>query len=107
MNQPQALILQRPAQAQQLILLFHGVGSNARSLAALGQAYARAFPQAQVVALDAPHASELAPDGRQWFSVRDVSEDNRPERVAAALPAFEYAVRHWQQQSGVDAAGTA
>ena len=107
MNQPQALILQRPAQAQQLILLFHGVGSNARSLAALGQAYARAFPQAQVVALDAPHESELAPGGRQWFSVRDVSEDNRPERVAASLPAFEYAVRHWQQQSGVDAAGTA
>lgn len=107
MNQPQALILQRPAQAGQLILLFHGVGSNARSLAGLGQAYARAFPQALVVAIDAPHTSELAPEGRQWFSVLGVTDENRPQRVAAALPAFEYAVRHWQQHSGVDAAGTA
>lgn len=107
MNQPQALVLQRPAQAAQLILLFHGVGSNAQSLAGLGQAYAQTFPQALVVAIDAPYESELAPGGRQWFSVRDVSDENRPQRVAAALPAFEFAVRHWQQQSGVDATGTA
>jgi len=108
MNQPQALILQQPQpQAAQLILLFHGVGANAQSMAGLGQAYARAFPQAMVVALDAPFPSELAPGGWQWFSVVGVTEENRPQRVAAALPAFEYAVQYWQQQSGVDAAGTA
>lgn len=107
MNQPQALILQRPAKAAQLILLFHGVGSNAQNLAGLGLAYAQAFPQAQVVAIDAPFESELAPGGRQWFSVLGVTEENRPQRVAEALPAFEFAVRHWQEQSGVDAAGTA
>jgi len=108
MNQPQALILQQPSpKAAQLILLFHGVGSNAQSLAGLGQAYAQAFPQAMVVAVDAPHASELAPGGRQWFSVTGVTEENRPARVDAALPAFEFAVRHWQERSGVDTAGTA
>lgn len=107
MNQPQALILQRPPQAAQLILLFHGVGANAASMQALGQSYARAFAQAMVVAVDAPTPSGLAPGGWQWFPVGDVTDDNRPQRVAAALPAFEYAVRHWQQQSGVDAAGTA
>ena len=108
MNQPQALILQQPQpQAAQLILLFHGVGANAQSMAGLGQAYARAFPQAMVVALDAPHPSELAPGGWQWFSVVGVTEENRVERVAAALPAFEYAVRHWQKRAGVGAAGTA
>ena len=108
MNQPQALILQQPQpQAAQLILLFHGVGANAQSMTGLGQAYARAFPQAMVVALDAPHPSELAPGGWQWFSVVGVTEENRVERVAAALPAFEDAVKYWQQQSGVDAAGTA
>ncbi len=108
MNQPQALILQQPSpKAAQLILLFHGVGSNARSLAGLGQAYAQAFPQAMVVAVDAPQPSELAPGGWQWFSVAGVTEENRPARVDAALPAFEYAVRHWQERSGVDTAGTA
>lgn len=108
MNPPQALILQQPSpRASQLILLFHGVGSNAQSLAALGQAYAQAFPKAMVVAVDAPHASELAPDGRQWFSVTGIQDENRAQRVDAALPAFEFSVRHWQQRAGVDAAGTA
>ncbi len=107
MNDAQAFILQQPQQAAQLIMLFHGVGSTAQSMAPLGLAYAQAFPQAMVVALDSPHPSELAPGGRQWFSVTGITEDNRMERVAAALPAFEYAVRHWQQRSGVDAAGTA
>lgn len=108
MHQPQALILQQPSpKAAQLILLFHGVGSNAQSLAGLGQAYAQAFPNAMVVAVDAPHASERAPGGWQWFSVADVTEENRVARVDAALPAFEFAVRHWQQRAGVDTAGTA
>lgn len=107
MNQPQALILQRPDRPTQLILLFHGVGSDARAMTALGQSYAHAFPNAMVVALDAPHPSDLAPAGWQWFSVRDVTEENRVTRVAAALPAFEHAVRHWQQQAGVGASGTA
>lgn len=108
MNPPQTLILQQPApKAAQLILLFHGVGSNAVSLAALGQAYAQAFALAMVVAVDAPDASELAPGGRQWFSVAGVTEENRVERVEAALPAFEYAVRYWQERAGVDTAGTA
>jgi len=107
MNEAQALILQKPVPAAQLILLFHGVGSSAQAMVPLGQAYARAFPQAMVVAVDAPFPSELAPGGRQWFSVAGVTEENRPARVAAALPAFEYAVKYWQQQAGVDAAGTA
>ncbi len=102
------LIVQQPgAKAAQLILLLHGVGSNAQSLAGLGRAYAQAFPQAMVVAVDAPHASELAPGGRQWFSITGVTEENRAERVDAALPALEATVRHWQQRSGVDAVGTA
>lgn len=107
MNETQAFILQQPQQAAQLILLFHGVGATAQSMAPLGLAYAQAFPQALVVALDSPYPSELAPGGRQWFSVTDITEENRAQRVAAALPAFEYAVRYWQQRAGVDAAGTA
>ncbi len=102
------LIVQQPGtQAAQLILLFHGVGANAQSLSGLGQSYAQAFPQALVVAVEAPYVSELAPGGRQWFSVTGVTEENRAERVDAALPAFEATVRHWQEQAGGDAAGTA
>lgn len=108
MNQTSSsLLLQQPAKPAQLILLLHGVGSGAQAMAGLGQAYARHFPQAMVVAVDAPAPSELAPGGRQWFSVSGITEDTRAQRVAAAMPAFEDAVRHWQGVSGVHAAGTA
>jgi phospholipase/carboxylesterase len=36
---------------------------------------------------DGPQAFDLGP-GRQWFSVKGVTEVDRPARVEAALPAF-------------------
>jgi phospholipase/carboxylesterase len=103
-----ALIVQKPAEAAaQLILLFHGVGSEARSLVPLGQRLAAAFPQAMVVSVTAPHPSDISPNGFQWFSVAGITEENRVDRVAAALPSFEACVTYWQAQAGVGAAATA
>lgn len=107
MKPTNSVIVQQPPKAAQLALLLHGVGSNAQSMLGLGQALARAFPQAMVVALDAPELSDTQPGGRQWFSVAGVTEDNRAQRVDAALPALESIVKHWQAVSGVYAAGTA
>jgi phospholipase/carboxylesterase len=59
-----------------------------------------------VVSVDAPFPSPFGRDGRQWFSVAGVTEENRPGRVAEAMPAFLAAVRHWQADSGVAAART-
>ncbi len=47
------------------------------------------------------------PDGRQWFSVEGVTEENRQARIDAVMPAFIDTVRYWQQQSGVGADATA
>jgi len=44
--------------------------------------------------------------GWQWFSVQGVTEANRPERVAAAMPAFQQRVADWQRHTGVGAART-
>ena len=97
------LIVQRPQKPDELFLLFHGVGSSARDLAVLGEALAPHLPRAAVVSVQAPDA--WGP-GWQWFSVQGVTEANRPERVAAAMPAFIDAVKHWQGGFGVDAAAT-
>ncbi|MCG8707021.1 esterase [Brenneria sp. 4F2] len=40
-------------------------------------------------------------DGRQWFSVQGVTEENRRSRIEAAIPAFVATVRDWQHKSGV------
>ena len=96
-----SLIVARPeGPAQQLMLLFHGVGANAQDLAPLGHVLAAEFPQAFIVSVAAPLPSE-AGDGRQWFSVQGIDEECRPARVAAAMPAFCETVAQWQREAGV------
>ena len=97
----ESIIVARPeGQAQQLMLLFHGVGSTALDLVPLGRVLAAEFPAAFIVSVAAPTPSE-AGGGRQWFSVLGIGEENRPDRVAAALPAFIATVQHWQKEAGV------
>jgi len=87
-----------------LFLLFHGVGANAQNLAPLAQRLAREYPQAAVLAIDAPDAFDAAPAGagRQWFSIQGITEANRPARVAATLPRFVATVRALQQRFAID-----
>ncbi len=89
---------------QLLFLLFHGVGADARQMVPLAQALAAGYPQAAVLCLDAPDPFDGVPGGgagHQWFSVRGVTESDRPARVAAALPRFVAAVRELQSRFGV------
>ncbi len=90
----------------QLILLCHAAGADAASLLPLGERLCETFPQATIVSLQADNPA-AAPQGFEWFATADVNEENRPLRVAEALPALQTAVRDWQQRSGVSAAATA
>jgi phospholipase/carboxylesterase len=92
------LIVERPSTPTQLILLFHGVGSNASDLLPLGEAVAPHLPDALIVSVQAP---EAAGRGWQWFSVQGVTEADRPARVAAAMPGLVQTVQRWQQDTGL------
>ncbi|NVO05785.1 MAG: esterase [Rhodoferax sp.] len=101
-----AIVIQKPTgAAQQLILLFHGVGSNAQDLVPVGQQFAAKFPAALVLSLEGLQPSDFG-QGRQWFSVAGVTEENRPGRVAAVMPAFRSLIQQLQKDSGVSAANT-
>jgi phospholipase/carboxylesterase len=87
-----------------LYLLFHGVGAQAAHMAPLAQRLAQEYPQAAVLCVNAPERYDAIAgetDGRQWFSIRRLDDDNRRERVAAALPRFVATVRAMQQRFGV------
>jgi len=103
------LVLQQPrgvpTASAELLLLFHGMGSNAEDLRPLGQALAAHRPNAWVVSVRAPLASDFG-TGWQWFSVQGVTEQNRPERVATVMPAFLKRVQAWQRETGVTAEHT-
>ncbi len=95
-----SLMLAQPEASDQLVLLFHGVGSSAQDLAPVGQALAQARPRATVVSVEAPHPSQLG-RGKEWFSVIGVTEENRPQRIAQAMPLFLQTIQHWQDLTGI------
>ena len=96
-----SLIVARPeGQALQLMLLFHGVGATAQDLVPLGRVLAEAFPAAFIVSVAAPWPCDFG-GGRQWFSVQGIAEENRHERIAAAMPTFVETVARWQKEAGV------
>ena len=100
-------IVQSPATpAQQLLLLFHGVGDNPVAMGQIGSWFAPLFPDALIVSIGGAEPCG-PPPGRQWFSVQGVSEENRQQRVDAIMPTFIETVRYWQQQSGVSPQATA
>jgi phospholipase/carboxylesterase len=77
--------------ARQLIVLLHGVGADGADLIALAPALARRLPGAAFVAPDGPEPCDIAPFGRQWFSLRDRRPDALllgVQSVAPLLDAF-------------------
>ncbi len=103
---PDHVIVQQPqGQAEQLILLFHGVGDNPVSMGEIGRYFTQSFPASLIVSIGSPFACDLG-QGRQWFSVQGVSEQNRHQRIAESMPLFIKTVRDWQHKSGISAANT-
>ncbi|MBP0595266.1 dienelactone hydrolase family protein [Paraburkholderia sp. LEh10] len=86
--------------AAALVVLLHGVGSNARDLVPLADIWREALPHAAFASLDGSEPFDGGFGGRQWFSLRDIDEDNRQARVAAAWPALQKMLdaelAHWR-----------
>ena len=74
--------------ADSLVILLHGVGAMGADLAPLGRLWGDQLPDTAFAWPDAPYPSDFS-GGRQWFSVANVTPDNRPGRILAARPAFD------------------
>lgn len=92
---------------RQLFILLHGVGGLPDNLLPLAEAVRAAFPAAAVLIPEGFEPFDGGGAGRQWFSVRGVSEENRPERVAQAMPPLEAYVRQAQARFGLLQSDTA
>jgi phospholipase/carboxylesterase len=76
---------------QQLVVLCHGVGADGHDLLDLAPYFARVLPHAFFAAPDAPEPYDMAPYGRQWFSIGDLDPAKLGEGVRRAqkhLDAF-------------------
>ena len=98
---------------RQLVVLCHGVGADGHDLIDLAPHWAHALPHAAFLSPDGPERYEMAPMGRQWFSIADRSPGPMQAGAAAAslyldrlidaelarlgLPATEYALMGFSQ----------
>ena len=91
-------VVQSPAKpAQQLLLLFHGVGDNPVAMGQIGSWFAPLFPDALIVSVGGAEPCGPAP-GRQWFSVVGVTEENRQARIDAIMPTLTVVTRRCRKK---------
>lgn len=72
-----------------LIVLLHGVGADGHDLIELAPLLAPLLPQTRFIAPDAPEPCDLAPFGRQWFSLADRRPEALLAGVARAAPVLD------------------
>ena len=91
----------------QLFVLFHRSGDDPRSMAEIGQWFAKDFPAAFVVSVGAP--IPLAQGGSAWFvdEVPDASTTVTQQKIDQILPLFTQTIRECQKQCGVSPEATA
>ncbi|MCH4091456.1 alpha/beta hydrolase [Acetobacter sp.] len=85
-----------------LVIFLHGVGSQGASFSPLLTQWRTDLPVVALTAPDAPFPFDLAPNGRQWFSVKGVTEANRAERIVAARQAFDETLRACVTEAGFE-----
>ena len=73
--------------------MLHGVGADGADLIGLADIWGRALPEAAFVAPDAPFPCDMAPYGRQWFSLQDRDPARMAAGVATAAPQVEAFLR--------------
>ena len=74
---------------QSLVLLLHGLGADGDDLISLAPYWARALPNTAFVSPHAPFPCDMAPYGRQWFSLQDRSQAMILAGVKAAAPVLD------------------
>lgn len=74
---------------RRLVLLLHGLGADGNDLIGLAPYFAQALPDCVFVSPHAPFPCDMAPYGRQWFSLQDRSPGPVLAGVQAAAPILE------------------
>jgi len=100
-------LLPREGSASPLYIYLHGRGGTGLAMAQVADRFAQVYPQAAHLIPEGFEPSDTVPEGRQWFSAREIDEDNRLLRVTTALPALVAFIRDAQAHFGVTPVATA
>jgi len=87
--------------AAQLVVLLHGLGVDGSDLIGLAPYFAEVLPDAAFFAPDAPDPCDLAPFGRQWFSLKDRAASQVVAGLRDAAPRLASTIAAAQARWGV------
>ena len=74
---------------KQVVILLHGLGADGDDLIGLAPYFAELLPDAEFLSPHAPYPCDMAPYGRQWFSLRDFGHDAMLRGLEAVKPVFD------------------
>jgi|SRR5450830_609436 len=80
--------LPESGEIQQLFILMHGVGGSPANLMPLVNKLREVYSAAAFLLPEGTDPFDGGGSGRQWFSIKEVTEENRYTRVENALPAL-------------------
>jgi phospholipase/carboxylesterase len=69
-----------------LVILAHGLGADGQDLIGLADELAHYLPDTTFISPDAPFSCDMAPYGRQWFSLQSRAEADLEREVKTAQP---------------------
>lgn len=85
-----------------LVVLLHGVGADGNDLIGLAPYWAPLLPDTEFLSPDAPFPCDMAPYGRQWFSLADRSPAPILAGVKTAAPILDRFLDEALAERGLD-----
>jgi len=74
---------------RQVVIFLHGLGADGDDLIGLAPYFAEVLPEAEFLSPHAPYPCDMAPYGRQWFSLQDFSHDAMLRGLTGVKPVFD------------------
>ena len=87
---------------EKIVLMLHGVGSNGQDLIGLAPYLGPHLPNTLFLSPDAPHEYDMAPFGRQWFSLRDYTPEALLDGVKNTAPLLNDYIDRVLEEYGLE-----
>jgi phospholipase/carboxylesterase len=87
---------------RQLVIFLHGVGSDGDDLIALAPYFAHILPDAEFLSPHAPFPFDMAPMGRQWFSLASLTPSAILDGARIAAPLLNAYIDSHLAARGLD-----
>lgn len=92
----------KSGKTKSLVVLLHGVGADGNDLLGLAPYWAPALPDTEFVSPHAPFPFDMAPSGRQWFSLQDRTPASVLAGVQTAAPILDHFLDELLAARGLD-----